>query len=784
MLRLAFVALICLVVAVPSEAARRRTSSGPIERETLSDPDFCASGEGAVPSGEFTADGPEVTIEFCARNLGVEDVGQRAAGGNSLWMYQRLDAISLIESAFYYAILDSLPCHNCIGVDSIPRVDWLSPHEYVYLETFANGIPPEWFLGDGAYEVFDQTPTEQTSENDLDAPDCVNDRSGTSLGLGDVENPLEIVRTYATIPGLFANVDYHLNYWWNARADSSDTNGDLWFKVWGYEPWEEMSVPELEPSSETWSTAWADIDGDGDDDVFLSRSAAGGAPDQLLRNDGNFNFTDITPPSLDDGDLHSVASFADYDNDGDQDLYLGTWVGTSKLMRNDGGDFVDSGMPGIAGPILVTKAAWADYDLDGDLDLFVSSPLNPNRLHRNDGTSFANVTSGPLLGSSESAEWGDFDDDGDPDLLIARGVNANRLARNDGNGSFVNVAAGTIGASQNSRAAAWGDYDHDGRLDLALGNGPQASVLLRNLGGGVFGNASPAVLDDTTTTLSMTFRDIDLDRDSDLLIGNYAGKRSLAYKEPGANWEEGIGGPFPMSDPDSSSAFVFSDLDGDGDLDAIVPTLVGPDRIFRNDHEPEYLWLQVELEGTASNRDGVGAKIEVTSGGVTQRRDYGFTGGGRSQGTRIATFGLGGSIFIDEVRVTWPSGVVQVVNPTFPAFNQRLTIVEADPTPSPGPAAGARFALYAPSPNPTAERCEVRFEVPREAPVSLRVFDVSGRRVRTLAARPFAAGAHSVAWDGRDDAGERAGSGVYFVRLEAAGHVATEKVLLRRGAIR
>ena len=242
-----------------------------------------------------------------------------------------------------------------------------------------------------------------------------------------------------------------------------------------------------------------DFDGDGLDDLYIGQPA--GLPNLLYRNNGNGTFSDATRQAgLDVLDDTSMSLFADVDSDGDQDLIL---VGaTPMLFRNTGeGRFVpDPGAGlGVAGDraAMFTGAAMADYDLDGDLDLYVCAydfwqsaagydaptpyfdAVNgpPNLLFRNDGSgSFQEVSREMGLQPTNNrfsfaAAWGDYDNDGDPDLYVANDFGRNNLYRNDGGATFSDIAAEAgvedLGAGM---SAAWGDYDNDGDLDLYTAN--------------------------------------------------------------------------------------------------------------------------------------------------------------------------------------------------------------------------------------------------------------------------------------------------------------------------
>lgn len=241
-----------------------------------------------------------------------------------------------------------------------------------------------------------------------------------------------------------------------------------------------------------------DFDGDGRDDLYVSQP--GGLPNRLYRNNGDGTFSDATRRAgLAVLDETSMSLFGDLDNDGDQDLIL---IGAEAvLFRNDAGRFTLEPDAGLAPPedraAMFTGAALADYDLDGDLDLYVcaydfwqsagdyDAPTPyfdatngpPNLLFRNDGSGvFEEVSEGAGLEPTNNrfsfaAAWGDYDADGDPDLYVANDFGRNNLYRNNGDGTFHDVAA-ELGVEDPGAgmSAAWGDYDGDGDLDLYTAN--------------------------------------------------------------------------------------------------------------------------------------------------------------------------------------------------------------------------------------------------------------------------------------------------------------------------
>ncbi|MCA9752089.1 MAG: VCBS repeat-containing protein, partial [Gemmatimonadetes bacterium] len=424
--------------------------------------------------------------------------------------------------------------------------------------------------------------------------------------------------------------------------------------------------------------------------------------------------------------------------------------------------------------------AWADYDLDGDVDVYVSRTIGfPNSLYRNDGNfRFTDVAVGPVAttANTQGVAWGDYDDDGDPDLYVTA-VGPNLLLRNDG-GAFVNVATGVLADASITRDAAWGDADGDGDLDLALANYGSSDKLLRNVGGGAFVDATPPAMVNTDQSNSVTWQDVDLDSDLDLFVATTT-TNHLLLNDGGGVWAESIGGPFPRTDPYNSFAGAFADMDSDGDPDVLVVNRGGEaDQLFRNDDGAGEHWLAIDVKGTLSNTGGVGARIDLTAGGVTQRRDVGYDAPISSQGTKRALFGLGANTSIESISIRWPSGHVQVVSP--PAVDQRIVVTENDPTgPELPDRRPERFALGRPFPNPFVGGTSLPLEAPRRTRATVEVFDVRGRRVRTVLDGPVEPGVTAVRWDGRDSEGARAAAGIYFVRCRAGEFTASRKITLR-----
>ena len=266
---------------------------------------------------------------------------------------------------------------------------------------------------------------------------------------------------------------------------------------------------------------WGDYDNDGDLDVLLTGYDGGSTNFSIVyRNDGSGVFTDLELDLVPMGS--GSVDWGDYDNDGDLDIFMTGWNGTTSyaiIYNNDDGNFVDieAGLPGVR----TGSCFWGDYDNDGDLDILLSGWNGVNtyaQIFNNDDGEFTDIDAGLNLVNG-SAAWGDYDGDGDLDL-ISTGYKAGNpystyLYRND-NSSFVEVNSGLPGVSQSS--VAWGDYDNDGDLDLLLngwdGTNRHTDIFQNNAGAFTAINAGlPAV-----RAGALAWGDYDNDGDLDIFL--------------------------------------------------------------------------------------------------------------------------------------------------------------------------------------------------------------------------------------------------------------------------
>ena len=293
-------------------------------------------------------------------------------------------------------------------------------------------------------------------------------------------------------------------------------------------------------------------------------------------------------------------AWADYDNDGDLDLFVGFRGAPDRLYRNDQGIFVDVAPEvGLANVEETRVASWGDFDQDGRLDLYIGFPADagtPNRLFRNEGDSvrFTDVAADlgvALVGTTRQTSWVDYDNDGDLDLFVAMRDQVNRLFRNDG-GSFTDVTEAVgIGDSRRTVGVAWFDMDMDGDLDAFVANqNGDRDGFYRNDAGRFVDVARELGMDSPDRTeeiggVGPAVADYDNDGDLDLFVANY-GPDALWRNEGNGRFTEVAVGTILGEDFHSTTA-SWGDFDNDGWLDLYVASYLGddpeaPDHLYRN----------------------------------------------------------------------------------------------------------------------------------------------------------------------------------------------------------
>ena len=486
--------------------------------------------------------------------------------------------------------------------------------------------------------------------------------------------------------------------------------------------------------------SWADYDNDGDQDLLINGR-------ELHRNNGapSWNFTDVTS----DAGLYGYVSsgaWADYDNDGWLDFYATAGIGNEDILWHNNGDGTFQNVTYAAGNVLDNlpseSAGWGDYDADGFVDLYVANyELNYVGMmdilwHNNGDGTFENVTvaagiddyTNPRHG--RGVAWGDYDNDGDLDIYISNyRLVPNYLWENNGDGTFTDRASNRGVEGDATRyggnwywghtiGSAWGDIDNDGDLDLFTANlvhkdndwplwvrglfcddskfyqnngsaenynfydiREQAGIPIIPPGERMYDPASGSTYYRDELYSSPAFADYDNDGDLDLFVTQvyylFHGDSHL-FRNNGNSTFTNVTDQAGVKVWNSWGT-AWADYDNDGDMDFVVEGSSYPNsfyeiRLYRNDGTPNK-WLKINLRGCWSNWAGIGARVTVTNGTVTQMREVeGGTGTGSSQNSLPIEFGFDDYSGTVDVQIRWPNGLVQDILGV--TLNQTLDVTE------------------------------------------------------------------------------------------------------------
>jgi hypothetical protein len=416
---------------------------------------------------------------------------------------------------------------------------------------------------------------------------------------------------------------------------------------------------------------WGDYDNDGHPDLYVTQYGK----NILYHNNGDGTFTDVTETAHVDGMdfgtvFHTGATFFDYDRDGKLDLYVGGYANftpTSQRACKIGLGVLTSCLPAVYGG-------------------------TPDVLYHNNGDgTFTNVTKAAKIyqpkGLNLSVQAVDYDNDGWPDLFVANDGLEAYLYRNNHNGTFTEaglssgMALTSDGTTMAAMCMSLGDYDNDGKPDLYISDFQSASDhLWHNDGQGFFQEVSEAagIREPTKNVLSFGGGFLDYDNDGwlDLFIANghvyeevEKTTPDVHYKQINSLFHNQGNGKFLEVTKSSGDGFAtpyagrgaaFADFDNDGNVDVIVANNNDPPLLLHNSGLSGRHFVTLQLIGVKSNRDAMGARVSLKTGGSTQLREVAGGGSYLSQSDLRLHFGLGEATRVEAIEIRWPSGLRQM----------------------------------------------------------------------------------------------------------------------------
>ena len=481
-------------------------------------------------------------------------------------------------------------------------------------------------------------------------------------------------------------------------------------------------------------TTMADVNGDGLVDIYVCRSAATDPEkrkNQLFINNGDLTFTEMGSKfGVDDSGFTTQGAFFDYDNDGDLDLYvlnhsvieystLGKMYSyhkklknsaySDKLLRNDNGKFVDvTDDSGLISNILGfgLGIALSDINNDGFIDIYVSNDFNEQDylyLNNGDGTFTEELEDyighTPLY--SMVSDIADINNDGFTDIMaldmlpegnhrikmtsgpdnyeklnhLKQNGFYNQTMRNmlqlNRGGDYFSEIGQFSGVSNTdwSWASLFTDLDNDGYKDLFITNGYRKDYTNMDF----FNYIVQEKINERRNNVKIKLTEL-IDKMPSILEENYTYKNNgdLTFTKINKDWG--------LDQKTFSNAAAYADLDNDGDMDLIVTNLENEAFIYRNNSEKfiQNNHLKIALKGMGKNTSGIGAKVKVTAGGMTQTQEMFNTRGYQSSVDLNLNFGIAKSQTIDQVEVVWPNQKKQILNAIQP--NQKLTLFQKDAT--------------------------------------------------------------------------------------------------------
>jgi len=610
--------------------------------------------------------------------------------------------------------------------------------------------------------ITSQTPPACPNVTNINVTNVTVDSADISWNAGNTETSWEIVIQNSGTgipsgPGIptsnndaynVSNLNDNTNYEIYVRGNCGNNDFSNWV---GPTNFTTLIVSRLNFSeipytvSGAYDLAVVDMNGDYLDDIVAVSGSNVNIHQQQVG--GGFNVVNVPTPSANFLPTWSMAA-ADFDANGYTDLLYGNGSGVTFMQaNNDGTGFTQQSTSEY---VFSQRSNFVDINNDGHLDAFVCHDVAPNVYYLNDGNGNLSFNQGGLgdypSGGHYGSIWIDYDNDRDMDLFIAKcgGETARRtdqLHRNNGDGTFTEVGSATNTADpMQTWSSSWADYDNDGDMDLFVGASSGAHKLMRN-DNGVFVNVTGASNIQGSNGHENVSYDFDNDGYLDIACNgtiNY-GKGDLTFEDADSNQLNYKNGSL-------------GDLNNDGFIDAYYNSTIYMSGANSNN------WIKLNTVGTASNINGIGARVELYTDAGVQIRDVRSGEGFEYMSSLNTHFGIGSETTINSIIIYWPSGIIDTINN--PTINSSLVVIEGA-TLSTIDSELANLVIY---PNPTKDILNI------ETPVTITnriatVFDVNGKRVLNAKLTSNTFDVSSLT------------AGIYFLRLETNGKTIKRKFI-------
>lgn len=559
-----------------------------------------------------------------------------------------------------------------------------------------------------------------------------------------------------------------------------------------------FDLPQHLLSANVLGLSFTDYNNDNKVDLYVAgRSGA----NMLLQNNGDLNFTDVAPQfGIDDNSQSRVGVWADYNNDGFADLFLANINSCKFFINNASNSFTENTEhAGLYINGFTNSILWADVDHDQFVDLYSANFGATNSLFMNNGDgSFTDRVHASRTNDSNQLAmggvFGDYDNDGDLDLyLVHDGFQRFVLYRNTGYGTFQEVSSHAgVNYRGMGMGAVFADFDNDGLLDIYITNLDDNAIFFNN------GNGTFELTTETSGVgdIGMAWGVVALDYDNDTFLDIYVVNTStfhspsldnVLYRNLGDRTFEIVTVAAGVSSFLDGYSGVAGDINDDGYQDLIVSNQnsEGIEIFLNNGGLNNY--IKVDLTGTISNRYAIGTRVRIVSENGQQIREVSGGSGYLSQDSPVLHFGLAQATAVDTLEIYWPNSTVEryfdlAVNKTYHFTEGTTTEVTEISQHVP-----QTIRLHPVYPNPllkssNQQHFTLEFEVPsmQNGPIILSIYDLRGRQINQLVNQTFSAGLHKIKWNGDNRFGLNVPAGIYFARIQANHHVATQKIVIIR----